>query len=422
MLSQGFVSMQMMFCGLHISGYWWFAMSFLGGVALLVRFKPLAHLLPASPRTTHPRELWFYFCIVAAGCLACWVVLSAIKIPTADFDGLAIWSLRLKALIRDRTLYSVTLHDPLSLTPMLRHPYLLPMVQLPYCLAVGSAADTAAHVPQIAWYFCYLALAFSSARLQPTWNSRAIMAVTVALIPAIAIGLNLESSSEREPMMGILGLASVFYLSRWNTTRVRGFLWLAFAFAFAMQQIKVEGSAFLVGLIAGAVIMGLNSSRDKSNMRDVAVGIAALILAALPWEIVRRHIPLSTRDMNYTAGAVTHFGERLRAIPPVARVLGSELFFRPESYAFSPHAALFGLIAGWNRTVARIRVSLLLAPALCLAAICAIYCIRQETLPPAYNRSFSRRMLVLMPALVFACIYRPREQADEENADHLTKD
>jgi branched-subunit amino acid transport protein len=63
------------------------------------------------------------------------------------------------------------------------------------------------------------------------------------------------------------------------------------------------------------------------------------------------------------------------------------------------------------------RVALLLPGLFCIAGLVAVYTARQSYLPAERNVSFSRRIIVFLPALAFAALWIPaplKEKAGEQ--------
>jgi hypothetical protein len=400
--------------GASLTGWWWVVFGGAGVLLLCGRWKALAALTARgeSECTLEPPPVRF---LVFAGAtvLFVWCVASALFVPTTDYDGIAIWSYRVKVLLHEGSLNGDSLRDPWRIAPMPRHPYFLPVLETAYCLAGGGFSFAASHVPGILLYFSYLCVALGSTGLIAGKRLRAVAAASLLLMPAIAVQFWLEGP--REPAIGVYAFAAVYCLALWIGQPSLSLVLLAAVFAVTAQQIKVEGTPIAAGVLAGAFLIAASSDGDRRlRLRQCLVAAAVVAVVALPWYLSRAAIPESRQDYDFTEGFGSNFADRIRALPFVGRMVASEFFVRPELYGIAPFAVVWGLATRWKRTVFPVRLALLIAPGLCLAGILAIYAVRQGQLSPERNVTFSRRIACVMPALVFAALCIPGRRADSK--------
>jgi large subunit ribosomal protein L15 len=137
------------------------------------------------------------------------------------------------------------------------------------------------------------------------------------------------------------------------------------------------------------------------------------------WLLTRSSIPITRHSYDVTTALATDIPARLRALPGVLWMLCSELFLRPEIYGLTAFITAGALLTGWRRGNRLMRFSLLLPSLLCIAGLIAVYAARQSYLPSERNVSFSRRIIVFLPALAFAALYVPPRREDEQCADEI---
>ncbi|MEI7633948.1 MAG: hypothetical protein WCK47_06675 [bacterium] len=437
------ISLMLLFTGARLNGWWWTSTFAVCAALLIARRGSLTRLSP-SPAPVKPLFGSLPIgALVAAGVvvLFAWNIVSSLLLPTTDYDGIVIWSYRLEVLFNERTIFTESLRDPQRLIAQPLHPYLLPMIEIVYALTFGSLATAATHIPYILVYAVYIALSVSAARLAPEPRRCAVMAAALLLMPVMATGFS--TLSAREPFMAVYGLAAVFCLARWQKDRSPEYLISGAFFALVIQQIKIEGLPFAAGWMAAALVEGLTTkpdpsaggfertspeaaadqqpvsappSRPRSLMLMFALA-AALVMLALPWHFVKAGIPRAHADpfmSDYSLSALVS----PRHLPFVCMLILREVLFRPEYYAFAGYAVLVGLGSGWRRRNALRRLVLLAAPVVCLCAVAAIYSQRQADLPPERNASITRRIVVFLPAMVFAAWYLPRGR--RKNPPHRT--
>lgn len=401
----------LLFAGLPLSGWWWTSFGLAGVAGLLFRPKALRALLASPPPIAPPpweglRPLGI---MLAAALLAlfAWAFLAAFYLPTTDFDGLAIWSFRVRVLLAERTFYTPTFLDPTRFTPMPRHPYFLPVLESSYALAYGSFHYALIHLPLLLCYAAYLGLAWAAAKSFQSLSWRSVaFACSLLLLPAMAVNPSVEGA--REPFIGMLGFAALWYLVRWSEEPRSGWLFLGGVFALAAQQTKIEGLPLALGFAAAAFLITLSSDSSRLlRLRQTAFTALLMLLLALPWYYVRKRLLPSTHDYAFSSGFGSNLAQRIQALPQVGYLLMSELFLRPELYGLAPLAALVALLSGWKRRNAFQRLAVLIPPALCLAGILAIYAVRQGQMGPERNVSFSRRMVCMLPSLILASFYLP---------------
>jgi hypothetical protein len=336
-----------------------------------------------------------------------------------DYDSTAVWGLRLDAAVRDAANGGDTFTNPDRLAPMLRHPYFYTSLERGFSPGALPSHSSARFVPPVALYVSYLAVAWCAAGWIPDRRRRVLALVALLFLPAASLHLSVESP--RETVMGFLGFFSVYCLSRWAAERCGEWALLAALFALAMQQTKVEGLPFVIGVLGALVIPAFRESGGRRLQRWRAIGLAVILFAAtnLLWLYARARIPITRHSYDVTTALATDLPARLRALPGVLWMLCSELFLRPEIYGLTAFITAGTLLTGWRRGTRLMRFSLMLPSLLCIAGLIAVYAARQSYLPSERNVSFSRRIIVFLPALAFAALYVPPRREDEQCADKI---
>ena len=251
----------------------------------------------------------------------------------------------------------------------------------------------------------------------PGRNRRLLAVTALVFLPAASLHLSVESP--RETVMGFLGFLSVYCLSRFEADRRYGWAILAMMFVLAMQQTKVEGLPFLIGVLIALVLAGLRRGAWRNaEWRSAVFGsLAVVVVINGLWLYARSRIPLSRHTYDVTTALATDIPARLGALPGVLWMLCGELFLRPEIYGLTAFITAGALLTGWRRGNRLMRFSLLLPSLLCIAGLVAVYAARQSYLPSERNVSFSRRIIVFLPALAFAALYVPPRRDDEAAPD-----
>jgi len=416
-----FISLMMLFTGARLSGWWWTTIFALCAALLIIRRGSIARLRgrPIAPKPIFSSPAIASVVVAAVVVLFSWNVLAALLLPTMDYDGIVIWSYRLKVLFTERTIYTESLRDPARFVAQPLHPYLLPMIEIVCPLAIGKLSSAAVHVPYILVYAAYIALSVCAARMVQESRRSAVMAASLLLMPVMATGFSMLSA--REPFMAVFGLAAVYCLACWQRRRSVEYLLAGAFFVLVMQQTKIEGLPLAAGWIIAVLFDGLmagdtqtvavhkpgvfNRSRFARIVIILSIAIGLMFLA-LPWHMVKSGIPRAHADpfmSDYSLSSLVS----PRHLPFACLLIIRDALFRPEYYAFAGFAVLAGLATGWRWRNAAGRAVLLSAPIVCLCAAAAIYSQRQKDLPPERNASVSRRVVVFFPALVFAAWHIP---------------
>lgn len=385
---------------------WCYALGALGATTVVLRirhFRSNALSAPSqqvSPLRCAPPLPWFW--ILGFTALAGWMIASSFCLPSVDYDSLAIWSYRVRVLLREGSLYTESLRDPLRIAPMPRHPYFLPTLEALSC-GRGTFAHWATHVPHVLLYLVYALLSFGAAREFYRGQARVLVLALMLCMPAPAVQWWLEGA--REPAIGVAALWATYWLIRWLEQPLLSHIFLTALGVAAMYHAKIEGAVFGAALTGSFWLAAAFFPPRRIRLRHAATLALAVALAAMPWLISKALIPATTQDYDFSEGMTSHWTGRTG---PFARVLAmacAEVFLRPELYAFSPHVAAILVAVGTTRRTMRHALVVFLAPLVCLLGILAIYTVRQEQLGPERNVTFSRRFVCFVPAAVFAAAY-----------------
>ncbi|MBX7244843.1 MAG: hypothetical protein K1X53_05055 [Candidatus Sumerlaeaceae bacterium] len=413
MLIQTLVALMMAFVGFALAGWWWAVMGLISLVVVVLRYGSLPRIVAADPISVHTgKALWG---LIAFGgvALAVWALWGTFTLPTMEYDGLVIWSYRDKVLLAERVIHTPSLRDPLRLVAQPLHPYLLPVLETSFLIAWGSFSYVITRMPHAMVYFCYLMAAWSVSRSQHSVVRGLMMAAALVLLPAMATAP--VDLSTREPFMAVMAMVSTWMLVRWAQDSRPEFLLMSLFFAFAMQQTKIEGLPFAVGTILGALVIAVGSGPERGRRLVELAYCSTLFALAVPWLLVKRGIPPAHVDpfqVNYS----NVLGVTPENLMTACRVMGAEFLFRPELYGLLPVLVLWGLVTGWRRGERLARIGVLLGPLVLLAAILAIYAVRQGELPSDRNASITRRMICVLPALTVAALALPRRRKVDTEA------
>jgi len=379
---------------------WLYAFGALGAVVTILRMRAFrGHWLISERGARSPG--WLALPVaVGFGALALWMLVSALCLPSVDYDSIAIWSYRVRVLLREGTLYCDSLRDPLRVAPMPKHPYFLPVLEALYCGRAGFS-QLATHVPHLMLFGAGVAVVLGACREWFEGTARLAVLAALLCMPAPAVQWWLEGA--REPAIGVAAVWSTFWMARWLASPARlASVMLALGLA-AMYHMKVEGTVLAGASIAalfGAPALMPGASRPR--LAQASAVLIFVALAALPWILAKSSIPPTNQDYDFTEGFGAGWGRRLHLVPFVAWMTFSEVFLRPELYGFAPHAAVVWFMLGVRGRTWRQSIVLLLPLLICLAGIVAIYVVRQEQFGPARNVTFSRRFVCVVPAIVLA--------------------
>lgn len=371
---------------------------------------------PGGARTESPRLFanGAIRCLAGVGVLGLlsWVVAAAIFLPTTDYDALTIWSYRDKVLLTEHTLFTPSLMDPLRFNPMPHHPYMIPIMETSYAMAAGAFRYWAIHVPYVLFYLGFLGLAFGAGKAAgSSWRGGAI-AASLALMPAMAVQPLMNSG--REPYMAIMAFGAVYYAGRWLEEPEGAWLALSVCFAAALHQTKIEGTPFIAGYAMGILLFcALTKGEFQIRKKQIGWAVLAFVVIMVPWNHVSGSIPKSNHEYGFTNGILSNVHPLgvVMAVPYVLYLMISEFMFRPELFGVAPLAIVAGVTGGWRRENAPARLALLAGPAALLLTLLGLYAVRQTQLDVMKDNnallSLSRRILVVGPALVYACLYLP---------------
>lgn len=399
---QSFAALLLIFAGVKLSGWMPVGISAVALAFIVVRSANLTALVASASPPLEPASMPLVRVLFAAGAVVMFtfVVLAVIGLPTFDYDGLVIWTTRIKVLLAERTIYSEALRDPERLIPQPKHPFLIPVMQALFCLPGKMPSFAAAQAPYVWVYAAYLCLAWCAARFADSIAAKIVLAASLILLPAIPAELFVVSA--REPIVAVFALASTYFLSMYLGDSRRGYLVISGFFALMVQQAKIDGLPFAAGWIAAVVFLA--ASRIAAR-KDAACAVALLALA-VPWWLVKRQIPASPFDPPYMTDYSALLGVQLVNVARVAWLIASELFLRPELYGFAPHAMVVALAVGWTRQNLRDRLLALLPAVTAAAAVFAVYVLRQGELPAERNASITRHVMGFLPAMILAAWFR----------------
>ena len=413
--AQSLAILLLAFEGVPLSGWWWSGMC-AASVAMLVLCPSLLRrvVAPSPPHasraTSPPLALLFAAALLA---LVSWAAIAAFTLPVMDYDGIVIWWHRVRVLFAERTLVTPSLRDPLRYVAQPLHPYLLPVLETGYCIAFGGAVSAAQKTPHLLCYGAYLVVAADAlGRFADNWR-RTAGAAALLLLPAMATASTFLSA--REPFMAVYAFAAVVCLFLWVETEADGFVALGAFFALLCQQTKIEGLPVAVGWVGGAALCAVAFETRRQRRLAALLATLPVFLLAVPWRLARGAIPAVNID-PFMADYASILSISATNVLSVAGVVARELLFRPELYGLGAFVALAGLASGWTRGNTLRRLALLLAPAAVLGAVVLVYALRQDQLPAARNASITRRLIVVFPALVFACLAAPSERKRIEQA------
>ncbi len=389
--------------GFRFAPWLWGVFGMVALCILFVRRRDLSALwTEPSQKHASPSPLQRYVLNIGLAALFAWNVVSAICLPTTDYDGLVIWTYRDRVLLREETLYTPNLRDPERIAPMKRHPYFLPVLEASYCAWTGFRFSLA-HMPHLTFYLIYILLVSGSARLLRSGALAHALLAALLLMPAMSVQFWLEGP--REPVIGILTLAATGFLVLWIERQSLAPLLLGGILVSAAHQTKIEGTAVAAGYFLAALLYSLAVGHERKKHLSATILVFILaVFVAVPWEIFKSQIPHTSQEYRFTEGFGTGWKERLPYVLPVAWMTGSEVFFRPELYGFAPMVLLAALVL-LVRHRPPFRWFLACLPAVvCLAGIVAIYLVRQTQLEAIRNLTFSRRFVCVLPALIFGVL------------------
>lgn len=395
----GFLTLLPAMAGATIHLWWWGTLAVGALFVTVIRRTAIRNLFtPDAGRVCFPGGPLAF---LGLGVLLAWVTLDCFALPVHEYDGLVIWSYRLRVLAHEHTLFADSLRDPERVIPQPVHPYLLPMCQLPYAMIRPDAWLRLAQIPMVMVYAGYLLMVVGAAKSLGSTRG-ALLICCAGLLPCLGFGITEISS--REPFMGFLGFASVVLLAFWAENPRPGYLILGAAAAFLMQQTKIEGLPFAGGWCMGVLLVSVGDN-PRVRFRQL-VACAVFVLLTLPWAMMKSHIHAGHVDpvlRDYSVA--TKF--RVSDVLTIVRLLAVEVTCRPELYGLAAFGMFAGVLTGWKRRNALRRLAVFAAPLACLCAICAIYAVRQTELPQERNASLTRRLLCVLPAMAFAAAYAP---------------
>lgn len=412
MLASAFVALLAMMGGMRLGPAPWIAVTAVAAVALAARPRATASLFargyPAEPLFP---ERWMGWAIaVPMFALVSWSILAAVTLPTTDYDGIVIWSYRVKVLLAEGMLDSPSLRDPSRFVAQPLHSYLLPVLEAGYCLAAGGYSEAACRVPHAVFYLGYLMVVGGAAGMVQRAGWRLAVGASLLLMPLMATGASMLSA--REPVTAACALASTLLLARWAGSGHGPLLAGSALFALLVHQLKFEGTPFAMGWAAGVVVLVMRS-KQPNRAGTQAVAAAAVFLLAIPWALEKRGIPPVNID-PFMADWTQVFQLRVPHLATAAWLLVSEILFRPELYGVAGLVAIAALARGWRGGDAWRSLALLAPVGALVAAVILVYAMRQSQLPEERNSSITRRALIILPTLVFAAavgIPRRRENA-----------
>lgn len=399
----GLLILLLLCVGFPFDPQWFYALGALGAVITIFRRREfLCHWqkggLSFSGNPPFPAALTVGFVF-----LALWTTISALCLPSVDYDSIAIWGYRVRVLLNEGTLYTESLRDPYRIAPMPKHPYLLPVLEAAFCGRAGFS-HAAQHIPHLGLYLAFVLLVIGAAREWFVGEFQVLFLAAMLLMPAPAVQWWLEGA--REPAIGVAALWSTYWFLRWlrhPSSSAAAFVGLALG---AMYHIKVEGAAFAAGSLVAVFIVSLMSGADRRiRLLHFACLACALLFLVIPWTISKALMLPTTQDYDFTAGFAEGWSRRLSMIPFVAWMGLSEMFLRPELYGLAPHLGIIWLVRGITRRTWRAALPAVFPALLCLLGILAIYVVRQEQLGAARNVTFSRRFVCVMPSLVLVAAY-----------------
>ncbi len=241
-------------------------------------------------------------------------------------DSLVIWSLKALVIFQDGSVYSP---DLVAENRFLFHPNYPLLVPLAQVFLFGLRGAALEHAAKIVLPLAHLGIGLALfSYLRPRLGARRALALA-ALLAATPHFYRTDElytfagstpSGYADPMLAALCGAACLQTLEWLARRQRADLLLAALFLGLAVFTKNEGAALALCVAlatAAALLLDRLRGRALPRARDVALGLFAFALVALPWAAHRATLP--ARDENYPERArLEVFEQHAWRIPTLA--------------------------------------------------------------------------------------------------------
>ena len=201
--------------------------------------------------------------------------------PLVEWDSWSIWSRKAEMLFHTGTLPTDFFAASAYAFMHPDYPILIPVFESLQYRAMGTVNTQAIH-----WQFFLLLVAFVLAVLylglrRGTLLEWLPLGIAVTVVPAVSS--QLATAYADIPAALFLALGAVL-LGDWLRTRETALLALAVVMLAASASTKNEGLMASV-VVLGVAVVGTALARRRADLRSLALGVGAFLLAILPWRI-----------------------------------------------------------------------------------------------------------------------------------------
>jgi 4-amino-4-deoxy-L-arabinose transferase-like glycosyltransferase len=348
--------------------------------------------------------------------MICLQFLYTFGLPLMGFDSRAHWALKSKILHYEDTFYSESFYDSERIHPQVRHPLLLPIIQMVVTRVLGDYDDRLMKLPFFLLYLSLIVFFYCELRRYYSRLTALFFVLFLVTLPLLSTPTDGGiTSGYVDAPMAFYFLCTMIFLVRW--LQQGNFIPMAFAalFAIFVMYLKDDG----IGCVASAIgalllsLLVLKTSSWKKRILSLILFIVVIFLFLFPGKIYS--YSLSVGKGEYFE-SILKPGSIMKNIGRLSKILSS---YELEMLLNLPHWGILWIILLFSivYNVKRFRVQEVLFVGLTLlfylCVLTVVFIVLPWDLSQFFAGSLGRLILQMSPVAVYFIALLWKERMSE---------
>jgi len=377
------------------------------------RFLAFLHEVRKKFRTWSLMEV---ILVLGLAGMICLQFLYTFGLPLMGFDSRAHWALKSKILHYEDTFYSESFYDSERIHPQVRHPLLLPIIQMVVTRVLGDYDDRLMKLPFFLLYLSLIVFFYCELRRYYSRLTALFFVLFLVTLPLLSTPTDGGiTSGYVDAPMAFYFLCTMIFLVRW--LQQGNFIPMAFAalFAIFVMYLKDDG----IGCVASAIgalllsLLVLKTSSWKKRILSLILFIVVIFLFLFPGKIYS--YSLSVGKGEYFE-SILKPGSIMKNIGRLSKILSS---YELEMLLNLPHWGILWIILLFSivYNVKRFRVQEVLFVGLTLlfylCVLTVVFIVLPWDLSQFFAGSLGRLILQMSPVAVYFIALLWKERMSE---------
>ena len=212
----------------------------------------------------------------------------ALRLPLIGFDSRAHWGFKTKILHCEETFFGESFFEPERIHPQVKHPLLLPLMELVVTKSLGRYDDRLMKIPLAVIFACMLGIFYSECRRRYLRWVSLCLTILLGAIPRInTVADGGMTSGYADASMMIFLLASLIFIVRALQKSGRFRMAAASLFAAFAMYTKDDATGFTVAMVVALIISILIQKREerKVSFYDLMTFIVMTGILVIPGRV-----------------------------------------------------------------------------------------------------------------------------------------